>query len=49
MALNIDHDQRRFKQIVRGKIRDNLKKYVTHGEMVGPQGERPGFDPGAEP
>ncbi|MEM8864803.1 MAG: DUF444 family protein [Planctomycetota bacterium] len=39
MALNIDHDQRRFKEIVRGKIRDNLKKYVTHGEMVGRKGK----------
>ncbi len=38
MVLKIDQDQRRFKQIVRGKIRENLKKYITHGEMIGRQG-----------
>lgn len=39
MPLDIERDQRRFRQIVRGKIRDNLKKYVTHGEMVGRKGK----------
>ena len=38
MVQKIDQDQRRFKQIVRGKIRENLKKYITHGEMIGRQG-----------
>jgi len=38
MFLSIDQDQRRFKQIVRGKIRENLRKYITHGEMIGRQG-----------
>lgn len=38
MALKIDQDQRRFKQIVRGKIRENLRKYITHGELIGRQG-----------
>ena len=38
MARAIDHDQQRFKQIVRGKVRQNLRKYVTHGEMIGRQG-----------
>jgi uncharacterized protein len=38
MHLSIDQDQRRFKQIVRGKIRENLRKYITHGEMIGRQG-----------
>src|ERR1044071_8049428 len=38
MLLSIDHDQRRFKQIVRGKIRENLRKYITHGEMIGRKG-----------
>jgi sporulation protein YhbH len=36
--MKIDRDQSRFKQIVRGKIRENLKKYVTHGEMIGRKG-----------
>ena len=31
-------DTRRFKQIVRGRIRKNLRKYVTHGEMIGRKG-----------
>src|SRR5690606_19007526 len=34
----IERDQSRFKQIVRGKIRENLRKYVTHGEMIGRKG-----------
>jgi sporulation protein YhbH len=37
--LNIDHDHRRFRQIVRGKVRENLRKYVTHGEMIGRKGK----------
>jgi uncharacterized protein len=38
MARAIDHDLTRFKEIVRGKVRQNLKKYITHGEMIGRQG-----------
>ncbi|MDZ4821576.1 MAG: DUF444 family protein [Planctomycetota bacterium] len=38
MIQKIDQDQRRFKQIVRGKIRENLKKYITQGEMIGRKG-----------
>jgi sporulation protein YhbH len=37
--MHIDHDHNRFRQIVRGKIRQNLRKYVTHGEMIGRQGK----------
>jgi sporulation protein YhbH len=36
--MKIDRDASRFKQIVRGKIRENLRKYVTHGEMIGRKG-----------
>ena len=36
--MKIERDQPRFKQIVRGKIRENLRKYVTHGEMIGRKG-----------
>jgi sporulation protein YhbH len=36
--MDIDRDTRRFKQIVRGKIRENLRKYITHGEMIGRRG-----------
>ena len=38
MARNIDRDQSRFKQIVRGKVRKQLRKYITHGEMIGRKG-----------
>jgi sporulation protein YhbH len=38
MSMKIDRDRSRFKQIVRGKIRQNLKKYITHGEMIGRKG-----------
>ncbi len=40
MVMDIHRDQRRFKQIVRGRIRENLRKYITHGEMIGRQGEK---------
>ena len=33
--MAIKEDQNRFRDIVRGKIKENFKKYVTHGEMVG--------------
>lgn len=35
----IDQDLGRFKRIIRGKVRENLKKYVTQGEMMGKQGK----------
>ena len=38
MVKKIDRDTTRFKEIVRGKIRENLRKYVTHGEMIGRRG-----------
>lgn len=38
MVMKIEHDVGRFKQIVRGKVRQNLRKYVTHGEMIGRKG-----------
>jgi len=39
MILDIERDQRRFKEIVRGRIRENLRKYITHGEMIGRRGK----------
>lgn len=38
MASKIERDRSRFRQIVRGKIRENLRKYITHGEMIGRKG-----------
>ena len=39
MSLKIDADHTRFKEIVRGKIKQNLKKYIQKGEMIGKQGK----------
>ncbi|MBI5761712.1 MAG: DUF444 family protein [Planctomycetales bacterium] len=38
MSRSIDRDLSRFKKIVRGKVREQLRKYITHGEMIGRQG-----------
>lgn len=38
MTRAIDRDTQRFKEIVRGKVRQNLKKYITRGEVLGKQG-----------
>ena len=35
----IHQDQNRFRQIVRGKIRENLRRYISHDEMLGRQGK----------
>jgi uncharacterized protein len=39
MALRIDPDHRRFRDIVRGKIRQNLRKYISSGELIGRKGK----------
>jgi hypothetical protein len=39
MALTIDQDHARFRDIVKGRIRQNLKKYISHGELIGRQGK----------
>ncbi len=39
MVRKIERDASRFKQIVRGKIKADLRKYVTHGEMIGKAGD----------
>jgi uncharacterized sporulation protein YeaH/YhbH (DUF444 family) len=38
MTRAIDRDAQRFKEIVRGKIRGDLRKYISHGEMLGRKG-----------
>ncbi len=37
--MTIKRDVNRFHNIVRGKVRQNLRKYVTHGEMIGRKGK----------
>src|SRR5581483_916902 len=39
MIYNINRDHARFRSIVKGKIKQDLKKYVTHGEMIGRKGK----------
>jgi len=39
MNAGIKRDHLRFKQIVKGKIKQNLKKYITQGELIGRQGK----------
>lgn len=38
MVQKIERDVNRFKEIVRGKIRQDLRKYLSHGEMIGKRG-----------
>ena len=39
MSERIERDADRFKEIVHGRIRKNLRKYVSHGEMIGRRGK----------
>jgi uncharacterized protein len=36
---SIQPDQQRFREIVRGKIKQNLRKYISKGDMIGKQGK----------
>ena len=38
MTQSVERDLKRFREIVRGKIRKDLRKYVNHGEMLGRKG-----------
>ncbi|MGB0588568.1 MAG: DUF444 family protein [Myxococcota bacterium] len=40
MTQRIDSDRRRFRQIVRGRIKRNLKQYISQGELIGKQGDK---------
>lgn len=39
MIAKIEQDHSRFKQIVRGKIKKELKKYITQSELIGKKGK----------
>jgi len=39
MAQRIDRDHARFKDIVRGRIKRNLRKYIQKGELIGKKGK----------
>ena len=39
MTSRIQNDHARFKDIVRGRIKKNLKQYIKQGELIGKQGK----------
>src|SRR5215468_9060548 len=39
MVLKIEKDHQRFRQIVKGKIREDLRKFLTRGELIGKEGK----------
>ncbi len=39
MIKKIDKDVSRFRNIVRGKVKKDLKKYITRGELIGRKGK----------
>ncbi len=40
MVNKIEQDHQRFRQIVRGKIRKDLKRFIARGELIGREGQR---------
>ncbi len=39
MPLKIKQDHSRFREIIRGRIKENLRKYIQKGEMIGKKGK----------
>jgi sporulation protein YhbH len=39
LFLSIDQDTSRYRQIVRGKIRQNLRKYISNSQLIGRKGK----------
>ena len=35
--MSVKEDHNRFRDIIKGRIKQNFKKYVTQGEMIGKQ------------
>ena len=40
MVQRIEPELRRFNQIVRGQVKENLKKYITRGEIIAKEGDQ---------
>jgi uncharacterized sporulation protein YeaH/YhbH (DUF444 family) len=40
MVLQIDKDHQRFRRIVKGKIREDLRKFLTRSELLGREGKK---------
>ena len=39
MSLKIEQDHQRFRQIVKGRIRDDLRRFLSKGELIGKEGK----------
>ena len=39
MGQKIERDHQRFRKLVRGKVKSNLAKYISRGEMIGKKGK----------
>src|SRR3954463_11858297 len=39
MVLKSEKDHQRFRQIVKGRIREDLRKFLTKGELIGKEGK----------
>jgi hypothetical protein len=39
MILKIEKDHQRFRQIVKGRIREDLRRFLTKGELIGKEGK----------
>ncbi len=39
MGQKIERDHQRFRRLVRGKVKSNLSKYISRGEMIGQKGK----------
>src|SRR5438477_2166823 len=39
MGQRIERDYQRFRKLVRGKVKSNLSKYISRGEMIGKKGK----------
>ncbi len=40
MVLQINNDHQRFRKIVKGRIRKDLRKFLTRGELLGKEGKK---------
>ena len=40
MILQINNDHQRFRKIVKGKIRKDLRKFLTRNELLGREGKK---------
>ena len=38
--LRIHQDHARFRQIVKGRVRRELRKFISRGELIGKQGQK---------